>query len=491
MNRKSVFKTLVAVTLIAAMVLTATFTVLAKNSINDNTSKPVVPNSGEWTSTGFEYAANWEGIVSVDVDTKKYEAKEVAKVVEQVNKGSDTKLVELPGATEQTGEKANPEAFPTTMDFDVDLRMYDRITDFYEVKHYKDGYSNDVKPGEVSIQVPSVIGMKGSDLMIIVFDEKTGEMYLVPPTEFNSALGIIKVDMPCVGPYCVAHKIPIVVRNVDPDRYPNAILAEQIRSLPDDKVIECTTFLETTGVKDLDKLEVAEDVFINPHDYSAAIALSDVAVRVGRNDFDYNLSSRFKANLFRGNDKVDWERILDYGHARYDKKAIMADDKELIKQKPIKLKKCFIYHIDAATHEVSTIYEPTVLWDTYGHIIETKLEDVSKDALQYFDVDDIDPQNDKDTRLKVEKDTDNETSLLAESVYAAENDEYKESAMDKDDVCMIMQGDKYLGMGPFLLFLPKHSWSFPWWILLIILGIGLYIYYRKKQDDKEEAKRNA
>ncbi|MCQ2551633.1 MAG: hypothetical protein MJ146_05555, partial [Clostridia bacterium] len=461
MNRKSAFKTLVAITLISAMVLTATFTVLAKSSINDNSNKPVVPNSGVWTPSGFEQDENWQGIVSVDVDPSKYEDKKVAKVVTEINNGASTKLVDLPGATEQTGAKANPETFPTTMDFDVDLRMYDRITDFYELKEF----GKDIKPGEVSIRIPSIVGMKGSDLMIIIFDAKTGEMYLVPPTDFNSELGLITVDLPCTGPYCVAHKIPIVVRNVDPDKYPNAILAEQIRSLPDDKIIECRDFLEATGVKDLEKLEVAKDVFIDPDDYSAAIALSDVAVRVGRDDFDYNLSSRFKANLFRGNDKVDWERILDYGNAKYDKKAILADDKELIKQDPIKLNKCFIYHIDAATHEVSIIYEPTVLWDTYGHIIETKMEDVSRDALQYFDVDDIDPQNDKDTRLKVEKDADKDTSFLAQSVYAAGDEEYKESAMDEDDVCMIMQGDRYLGMGPFLLFMPKHSWSFPWWIL--------------------------
>ena len=479
---------LLGILLIAVLTVTMSTAGIAwaKSSINDNTNKPVVPGSGEWTAGGFDYAEEYDGIVSVDPDPGNYENKKVADVVVDVNNGEKIRIQDIIDSVPQPEGKTDATAFPTTQDFDVNLEMYDRITPFQEMKQRTDGVNYDIKPGEVKVLVPEAVGMRGSDLMVLVIDSKTGEMYLVPPKEFDSALGLLTADFPCTGPYCVMHRVPIVVRNVDPDRYPNKELAEQIRKLPDNEVIGCEEFLKATGADPWDTLEIAEGVTINTEDYSSAIALSDVAVELSRTDFSYDLSAKFRANLYRGNDKVDWERILQYNNVKYDKQDIKDDDRALTEIEPQKLEDCFVYHIDAATRDVSIIYEPTVCWATYGDLLKDDVEKLEKDDFLYWDVDDIDAQNVKEKKLNL--DEEEETgSIFGTEVYAAES--VDETFNNDEDVCLVINGDEYLGMGPFLLFMPNEKAGFPWWILLLVAagGGGGYAYSRKKKNDKQAA----
>lgn len=490
MNSRNSFKTLriLRIALIAALTLTmSTATIaLAANSINENTNKPYVPGSGEWTPEGFDYMETYEGVIAVDPDTSKYEDEKVSDVVIDVNSGKKTSIQDIMDTIPQPEGKTDIKNFPTTKDFDVNLEMYDRITDFMDVKYRKDGVNHDVDPGEVSIIVPEAVGMRGNDLMVLVIDSKTGEMYLVPPNSFNSMLGLLTFDMPCDGPACVMRRVPIVVRNVDPDRYPDQELAEMIRKLPDNEVLGCEEFLKATEADSYDTLEIADGVTITTADYSSAIALSDVAVELSRTDFSYDLSAKFRANLYRGNDKVDWERILNYAGVKYDKQDIKNDDRALTEFEPVKLNDCFVYHIDAATRDVSIIYEPTVCWSTYGDLLKEDEQKLEKDDFLYWDVDDIDAQNVKEKKLNLD-DEEETSSLFATEVYAAES--VDDTFNNDEDVCLVINGDEYLGMGPFLLFMPNEAPGFPWWILLLVAlaGGGGYAYYRKtKKDDNTE-----
>lgn len=486
-NERHAIKTVIVMTLTLAMVLSSAAMTFARSSINDNSNKPYVPGSGGWTSGGFQPADDFKGYISQDVDTDSYDNIDVGRFVKDINGGGDISVSDIIKKIDQPGGKTDSSDFPTTDGYNVNLDMYDRITDFYDIVYHKDGNNSDIKPGStVSVLVPEAVGMRGGDLMIAVIDSKTGELFLVPPTTFNSLLGLMTFKMPCVGPYCVLHKIPIVVRNVDPDRYPNKELAEMIRNMPYNEVIECSDFLRDTGVDPYDELEIADGVKIKTDDYSAAIALSDVAVELSRTDFSYDLTARFRANLYRGNDKVDWERILKYAGIKYDKSKIKEDDRNLTEFEPFKLEDCFVYHIDAVTREVSIIYEPTVCWSTYGDLEKQEEEKLEKDDILYWDVDDIDEQNVKDRKLNVEEEEES-SSILADEVYAAET--VDETYNNDEDVCIVINGDEYLGMGPFLLFMPKHAGGFPWWILLLIaLAGGCYYYYRKKKkEDKQTA----
>lgn len=487
-NNKKTIRILLLVILLLTMLITTASISLAKSSINNNSLKPVVPGSGQWTNEGFEPVDNFEGIVSIDTETDKYKNEDVAKVIDNIKSGEGVSIKNIIETTKQPENKTDASSFPTTEDYDVNIEMYDRITDFYELQYRKDGVDTSVKAGEVMIVIPETQGMRGGDLVVLIIDSKDGEMYLVPPKTFNSSIGAMTVDIPCAGPYCVMHKMPIVVRNADPENYPNKELSEIIKNLPYNKVIECKDFLEETGIGNFEELEIAEGIYIDPKKYSSAIALSDVAVELGRDEFSYDLSARFRANLYRGNDKVDWERILNYAGVDYDKSEIKKDDRNLTKIAPIKLKDCFVYHIDAATQEVSIIYEPEVCWSTFGELNKLNEERIEKEDILYWDVNDIDRQNEKDRKLNVDEEKRGFLSRLFDKAYAAET--VDETFNNDEDVCIVINGDEYLGMGPFLLFMPKPH-KFPWWILIVIAVLFLIWYYLRrdeKDEDEEERK---
>jgi len=144
--------------------------------------------------------------------------------------------------------------------------------------------------------------------------------------------------------------------------------------------------------------------------------------------------------------------MLKYERIKYDKTAILKDDKELTKIDPFVLEDSFLYHIDAVTREVSIIWEPTICWETYGELTKNKEDKLESDDIQYFDVDDIDGQEIQEKKLVLD-DTDKEeleTSSLVEeiipSAYAAdlildEIDEENNQALDED--AYLQFGGKY------------------------------------------------
>ena len=77
--------------------------------------------------------------------------------------------------------------------------------------------------------------------------------------------------------------------------------------------------------------------------------------------------------------------------------------------------------------------------------------------------------------------TDDELNIVTFDVYDIDE-------KNVEDLCMVMSSQDYLGMGPFILFMPKEETNCQWWWLLIILAILIIIYiiYKKRKDDKEE-----
>ena len=486
MKANSRVRTVVVLVLAAAMVMATFTTAMAKKSINDDTNKPRVDDS----ITGSGLYPLDDDLISTDVDTSKYDNKTVADVVEKVNGGTNLTPADIVDNIPQSDDKKDPENFPTEAGYDVNLKLYDRISDFYDIEYTYEGLNTDKKPGETKLVLPDTKGMKGSDLMIMLINTETGEIMLIPPTSFDSETGTITFDLPHVGAYCVLHKIPIVVRNVDPDLYPNEELGEQVAQLPDNEVIVLKDFLEAIEAEETDEIEVAEDIYVDTDKYSSAIALSDVAVQLSIDSFSYDLPTKFKANLFRGNDKVDWERILTYAGVEYDKDAILEDDEKLTEIEPVKLEDCFVYHVDATTREVSIIYEPTVCWSTYGELTQEKEEELTEDDIVYFDVDDIEAQNVEETKLNLDAEDEEESSVVEEVYAETELETALDAEANDDDVCLVINGDHYIGMGPFLLMMPINEGGFPWWILLVIAaaGGGAYIYSKnKKKEDEQNA----
>lgn len=455
-------KTLPVIILSALMIMAMTVASFGLGSIGGGTVTP----SGQGTTNGF---------VSKDVNTDAYSSNEVKNVVSEINAGSDKTMEAILSSLPETKGKTDAEEFPTTADYDVNINLYDRITGFYEVNKVTNGTANAVGSGTVTVQAPTTVGMRASDLLVMVLDQTTGEMYIVPLKAFDKTTGTLTFDMPCQGPYSIVHKLPLVVKAVDTTKYLDADLAKAIAAIPTNKTISLTDYLEKTNADNTAKLTVADGVVVKPSDYVSVTALADLAV-VSEDGYTYDLNTKIKANLYRGNDKVDWEKILKDSGIEYDKAAIEKDPSKLEDIEPFVLKDSFVYHIDAKTGEVSIIYEPKISWTNYDKQQEATDKDLSKESVQYFNVDDIEEQNNADTKL-ISEEVSGLTDVFADKVYA-------ETATDSY-VCIVMQGDGYLGMGPFLLFMPKESGSsFPWWIILIVVAAGAligYLVFRKKK----------
>ena len=521
MKIKSTFKIAFALLLTIIMLSSDMTVCFAAGSINADTNKPVIsPKSGLS-----------DNLISTDVKIDEYKNEVVANVVSEVNNGADLTIAEIisqitsgdntggtqggstsTGSLNQSGSgtssnttKASDnltdvqkaaESVKTTAGYDINLNLYDRITDFYDARYEIEGLDTDKTPGETKITVPECKGLEGSDLMILMINTETGEISLIAPTAFDSETGTITADIPGVGAYCVMHGLPIVTKDVQTEKYPDREVAEQVSKLSTTEVITLDTLLKATEVEPEDGLlEVAEGVFVDTSKYSSAIALSDVAVQRG-DDFDYNLSTTFKANLFRDNDKVDWERILDYAGIEYDASEIKEDTTRLTEFDSFQLKDSFVYHIDAATGQVSIIYEPYVCWAIYGELeYEQKerlagnevaaaetLDTIPQSAIEYFDVSDIDVIDSEENNLVL--DTTEKSNGLISVAYA---DNIKGS--EEDELCIVINGDTYIGMGTFLLFLPIVDQAFPWWIVILagaILIISTFIIIIKRKDDDDD-----
>ena len=465
----------IAMMMIISASLGAVTTVYAAKSINDDTRDIVVVDGGENLPGG-------EAIIDDNLNYDVISNDDVRDVVEKINGGDKVTPAETADFINQPDNKKNPEQFPTTNGLDVNLKLYDYITQFNNIE--VSGTNQDVR-----IKVPATIGLKPTDIMVMYIDPKTGEISLIIPTEFDPETGEMIVKFPGSGIFALLQKIPIVVRNVHPDEYLNEDVADAVRSLPEDEFLELTDWLKAFNI-DGDKLEVADGKKIDISDYNSANYMADIAVQYSLIQYGYNLTTKVNAKLFQQLDDINYERILDYAGVKYDKDAVKEDRSNLEDIEPFVLKDSFIFHVDATTGETSLAYEPEICFkktkDLTDYEIKIMNEDVHDETVEV-------PEENKtsDFNLFLEAyaaeadngtDTEFNDDVLTWNVKDVDND-------DDDEMNIVMKHDKYLGMGPFLLLMPKNPVShFPWWIILVVLAAGgaCYFYVKNKKQEDEE-----
>lgn len=514
--------------------------VFAADSISDDPTKPhIVDDGGGGTTGGGQGSGGTQDVgrtVITEPDPGSYNNKDVGKVVQDVIDGKKVKPEQIVDRIPQKQGKRNPESFPTTDGLHVNLRLYDVIIPFSDIGinlggtvSYKVGGNN-----SVSIQSRALMGLDASDVLVMVIDPDTGEIYLVSPNDLDPKTGKMNVTFPVFGPFCVLQKLPIIVRDVHTDEYLNEFVAESVDKVTHDDFVELKDWMNAFGI-DGDTLEVADGVTVKADDYSSANIIADVAMRLSREDFSYNLNTKLRADLYQDLRDIDVQRIFDYADIDFssDIEKLMAGDeaakKELLDIDPFVLEDCFIYHVDAKTGDVSIAYEPTISFDDVENdgtnsndkkvenrnksLDENNMNVESKGSVRANIVDAekfVKVGNIKEFAEKIENA--DVLEALGMTVHAADSkdgEKYKsgkdkdkkakiltwdvpdiEPTQDEDELCIVMGSDKYLGMGPFLLFMPKHksmgsvaSW---WWILLVIAAIVAgVVVYRKTRNGKK------
>lgn len=447
--------------------------VYAAKSINDDTRDVVVVDGG-----GTDLPSGIAVIVD-NLDYGKIDNPTVSDVVKKVNQGDGETPAEVADLIDQQKPgKQDPEVFPTTDGYNVNLKLYDFITQFNNIEI--SGTDQ-----EVTIRVPAATQLKATDIMVMYIDPVTGEISLIFPTEFDPETGEMVVKFPGSGIFALMQKIPIVVRNVHPDEYNNKDVAAAVRSLPEDQFLELKDWLAAFKI-DGDKLTVADGVDVDIDDYNSANYMADIAVQYSLIQYGYNLTTKVNAKLYQQLDDIDYERILDYAGVKYDADEIKADRSKLEDIEPFVLKDSFVFHVDATTGETSIAYEPEICFrhtkDLTDYEVKIMNEDVHDESVEIPD-----KTSDHSLFLDVyaaEADngdlTEREKDIVTFNVKDIDND-------DDDEMNIVMSHDKYLGMGPFLLLMPKKAVShFPWWIIVLVLvagGVGYYVVKSKKQED--------
>lgn len=463
---KKVLRTAIVIVMVIALTMTYSSISLGAGSINYHDNTPVIIHDPE----------DEGGIVVKEIDENQVDNEYVERLVED----EDITPAEI---AEKLGK--DPENVTTTYGLEINLELYDRITDFYNIGDI--GGENTSEEGiekNVTIQADAVIGLDISDFLIIVVNPDTGRLYLISPDEFDPETGVMKITLPSYGVFCIAQKIPIVVRDIHPEEYLNEDVATSVSKLAPEKYQELREWLEAFDIKD-DELEIAPNVKIDVDDFDSATIIADVAVRLSKENFSYNLNTKVWGNLYQDINECNWTRVLDFAGVEYDKEKIRKDPTALTEIEPFILHDCFVYHVDADTGEVSIIYEPKINFE-----ISDDMTGIDKQVDNLL----ADEGDNKVNTNGTTKPTVGIKAEAAEKEYTDDElnivtfDVYDIDEKNIEDLCMVMSSQDYLGMGPFILFMPKEETNCQWWWLLIILAllIIIYIIYKKRKDDKEE-----
>lgn len=568
---KKILTICICVAVVFSMCLGTAATAFGKKSITRHDKKPrvVVDDRTGGTGTGGTGGIPGNPAVITEPDKSRYENEDLKNVIDEAKLNDITPSDIFDLIPQKNPDKQNPREFPVegSENLKVNLKLYERITELLDIGVLKDGkfsFKMDKDSVTVTIQADAVIGLKDSDFLMMLMDPKTGEIYLLTPQDFDPKTGTFKVKLPIFGTFTLIKKLPIVVRDIHPEEYLDQDVTEAVKKLPERDYVELTDCLKAFG-QETNSLEVGEadtqnkqsvaskldpidEVYasskIKPANFLSANYLADIAVRVNKGTYRYNLSENLWADLYQDIDECDWKRVLDYAGVKYDEKAIKKDRLELTKIKPFVLKGGFVYHVDADTGEINIANEPVI---SFG-IMEDETDITDPGNGKKFDQDEVHVENndkskesddvvvDKtgntslvdnnrevtnrdnksvnksvsenksiiDSLVLGEKD---EKSLLeglniVETAYAIDESQLTQKEKDiltwdvedideknDDNLCMLMSSNQYKGMGPFLLYMPKEGKSaggFSWWWLLLIIPvlIIIYIIYRKNKNRK-------
>lgn len=486
-------KKLVASILTMIMLATLTCTSLAAPSISQ-----IIPENPQVVTGNLKEE---EELIVQNANPDAYENKTVAEVITWANDENTIAtikevLIKLGVDPEQefkteSGEIVNPTLYEQLIPF-VDLVL--KVGDI--VKYKMEGEL------KAKVVIEAAKGMDLGDLLLMQIDPTTGKVYFIVPEKINSATGEIIATFPTLGPVTLLKPMDVISKDVSPEEYESKETAkvvtffinekesmeladvvkkieevwglpgeeEKISWLPKNKYIipsvveaadaKTATMEKFSDMKSLTQdgmLQITDDVAVPVKDYSSAMAFADIAVKFGKDNYLYDISGSYHADVHLKLERVDWKRIVRAVHPNYDFKAAEKDMSKLTELEPFTLEDCFIMQLNPMTGDVEYLYEPEV----------------------YFAY----PDSKSEIRI------DEEDNIL----YRWMIDE--EEILEEEMPDLVLNAE-YKSMGPITIFMPKDAEQETsgiahfnlWWIILIIAlilaAIGGYLYMKKQKKDK-------
>lgn len=441
-----------AAALLAALTLSMAMNVWAAPSISQII--PENPQVVSGTLTGSQQLA------VQNADPSAYADKTVADTVTWAN--DDNTVATIKEILTRLGLDTKAE-FKDIFENKVNPTLYEQLTPFVDLV-IKDGNNvSYASNGQIKakITVEAAKEMKKEDLLLMQVDATTGKVYFMPIEEFNPVTGEITATFPTLGPIALLKKVPVVVRDTDPDKYESEKAKELVTKFADEKKdIELSDVLdvlkeenetvpETVAIKDKED----NDVEITVANYNSAMGFADLAIKQGQEDYLYDMDGTLEAEARRDLNDVDWERLVKEAYPEFDVEAAKADPSLLAELEPFTIPGSVILQVNPITGEEEYIYEPEI---SFAFEEEEAAEDTTKAA-------------DADATETADADTTETTAVAEQTAAKADSTAVSTEDADQENFWEVPDEDKeednvlpdlvlkaeYRTMGPFALFLEK------------------------------------
>lgn len=433
-----------AAALLAALTLSMAMNVWAAPSISQII--PENPQVVSGTLTGSQQLA------VQNADPSAYADKTVADTVTWAN--DDNTVATIKEILTRLGLDTKAE-FKDIFGNKVNPTLYEQLTPFVDLVIKEGNNVSYASNGQIKakITVEAAKEMKKEDLLLMQVDATTGKVYFMPIEEFDPVTGEITATFPTLGPIALLKKVPVVVRDTDPDKYESEKAKELVTKFAEEKKdIELSDVLdvlkeenetvpETVTIKDKEE----NDVEITVANYNSTMGFADLAIKQGQEDYLYDMDGTLEAEARRDLNDVDWERLVKEAYPEFDVEAAKADPSLLAELEPFTIPGSVILQVNPITGEEEYIYEPEI---SFAFAEEEAAEDTTETA---------------------EADTTETTAVAEQTAAKADSTAVSTEEADQENFWEVPDEDKeednvlpdlvlkaeYRSMGPFALFLEK------------------------------------
>lgn len=440
-----------AAALLAALTLSMAMNVWAAPSISQII--PENPQVVSGTLTGSQQLA------VQNADPSAYADKTVADTVTWAN--DDNTVATIKEILTRLGLDTKAE-FKDIFENKVNPTLYEQLTPFVDLVIKEGNNVSYASNGQIKakITVEAAKEMKKEDLLLMQVDATTGKVYFMPIEGFDPVTGEITATFPTLGPIALLKKVPVVVRDTDPDKYESEKAKELVTKFAEEKKdIELSDALdvlkeenetvpETVAIKDKED----NDVEITVANYNSTMGFADLAIKQGQEDYLYDMDGTLEAEARRDLNDVDWERLVKEAYPEFDVEAAKADPSLLAELEPFTIPGSVILQVNPITGEEEYIYEPEI---SFAFAEEEAAEDTTEAA--------------EDTTETADADTTETTAVAEQTAAKADSTAVSTEDADQENFWEIPDEDKeednvlpdlvlkaeYRTMGPFALFLEK------------------------------------
>ena len=404
--------------LLAVMTVTASVTAYAAPSISQ-----IIPEAPKVVEGNLDAG---EQLVVQNANTEAYKDKTVAAVVNKVN-DENTKttakeiLTELKVDTKQeiqteTKKKVNP-------------TLYEPLTPFVDLVIKKEDQVKYESTGEIkaTVTIEAAKDMKKKDVLLMQIDPNTGKVYFVEAEKLDKKTGEVTATFPTLGPVTLMQKVPIVVKDVSPEKYEDKKVADTVLAFEDKKAdMSLTDVLDKLKGNGEKEIQIGDNKTINIEDYTSSMGFADLAIKQGQDDYLYDMDGSLQAEAHRDVDDTDWERMVKDEYPDFDVDAAKEDKSLLTELDSFVLEDGFVMQMNPVTGEVDYIDEPEISF-AYP---ETETEEAEED----------------------EEETDENTEDAKDELmgWVVEDEDKK----DNENPNLVIKAD-FTSMGPFAIFMKK------------------------------------